>query len=335
MAHLLSFIDARPRLASPKSALLVENNESLLIFLRTSLKNEGYTVRTAASREEGLRAYRAFAPFNVVLIDYYVPPGNGARIDHWALPQTSGTGLAMDIREMNPSQKMIIAAFDYQNAGQVPRPPELMHVPLLIDSRNFQLARFLERIEVERAIEALTPSDLLRLQRSADYRVQSLGRAARGRTGEDLLSEAQLRTLMGAGATREGRHWNKQVDFVWHLTGAMRSIASCWKRQFKDVEPCLISELPMHDAEGREHSPLDNVASEDAAADQLLIEKDEEGRVLAMFKDDPEATHVLQGWLDGLTKDEIMSKHGLKKQYEAVVRRILKLLGRRNCGSRG
>ena len=335
MARLLSFIDARPQLASPKSALLVENNESLLIFLRTSLKNEGYTVRTATSREEGLRAYRAFAPFNVVLIDYYVPPGNGARIDHWALPQTSGTGLAMDIREMNPSQKMIIAAFDYQNAGQVPRPPELMHIPLLIDSRNFQLARFLERIEVERAIEALTPSDLLRLQRSADYRVQSLGRAARGRTGEDLLSEAQLRTLMGAGATREGRHWNKQVDFVWHLTGAMRSISSCWKRQFKDVEPCLISELPTHDAAGREHSPLDNVASGDAAADQRLIEKDEEGRVLATFKDDPEATQVLQGWLDGLTKDEIMSKYGLKKQYAAVVRRILKLLGRRNYGSRG
>ena len=236
---------------------------------------------------------------------------------------------------MNPSQKMIIAAFDYQNAGQVPRPPELMNIPLLIDSRNFQLPRLLEKIEVERAIEALTPSDLLRLQRSADYRVQSLGRAACGRTGEDLLSEAQLRTLMGAGATREGRHWNKQVDFVWHLTGAMRSISSCWKRQFKDIEPYLISEFPTHDAQGQERSPLDNVASGDAAADQLLIEKDEEDRVLATFNDDPEATQVLQGWLDGLTKDEIMSKYGLKKQYAVVVKRILKLVGPRNGGGKG
>jgi len=336
MARLLSFIDARPQFASPKSALLVENDESLLIFLRTSLKNEEYAVRTAANREEGLRVYRDFGPFNVVLIDYYVPPSNGAKIDHCALPQTSGTALAMDIREMNPSQKMIIAAFDYQNAGQVQRPPELMHIPLLIDSSNFQLPRLLEKIEVERAIEALTPSDLLRLQRSADYRVQSLGRAARGRTGEDLLSEAQLRTLTGAGATREGRHWNKHVDFVWHLTGAMRSISSCWKRQFKDMEPYLISEIPIHDAEGQEHSPLDNVASGDAAADQLLIEKDEEDRVLTMFKDDTEATQVIQGWLDGLTKDEIMSKYGLgEKQYAAVVKRILKLLGPRNGGSRG
>jgi hypothetical protein len=141
--------------------------------------------------------------------------------------------------------------------------------------------------------------------------------------------------LMGAGATREGRHWNKQVDFVWHLTGAMRSISSCWKRQFKDIEPYLISEFPIHDAEGQEHSPLDDVASGDAAADQLLIEKDEEDRVLATFQDDPEATQVLQGWLDGLTKDEIMSEHGLRGQYAAVVRRILKLLGRRNGGSGG
>jgi CheY-like chemotaxis protein len=336
MARLLSFIDTRPQFASPKSALLVENDESLLIFLRTSLTKEGYVVRTAANREEGLCVYRDFAPFNVVLIDYYVPASNGAKIDHWALPQTSGTALAMDIREMNSSQKMIIAAFDYQNAGQVPRPPELMHIPLLIDSRNFQLPRLLEKIEVERAIEALTPSDLLRLQRSADYRVQGLGRAARGRTGEDLLMEAQLRTLIGAGATREGRHWNKHVDFVWHLMGAMRSIASCWKRQFKEEdEPFLISEFQIHDTEGRDHSPIDNVASGDATADQLLIEKDEEVRLLTMFKDDTEGTQVLQGWLDGLTKDEIVLKYGLNKQYAAVVKRILKLLGRRNGGSRG
>src|SRR2546427_12032266 len=90
MARLLSFIDTRPQFASPKSALLVENNESLLIFLRTSLKNEGYAVRTAASREEGLRAYGDFAPFNVVPIHYYVPPSNQPRIHPWALSQTSG-----------------------------------------------------------------------------------------------------------------------------------------------------------------------------------------------------------------------------------------------------
>jgi hypothetical protein len=121
----------------------------------------------------------------------------------------------------------------------------------------------------------------------------------------------------------------------------MRSISSCWNRQFKEKEkepylmkePHLMSELLKHDAEGQEQSPLDNVASEQAAADQSLIEKREEDRVLAMFKDDPEATQVLQGLLDGLKKKEIID--GLdEKKYAAAVKRILKLLGRRNGGSK-
>ena len=373
MAHLLSFIDTRPQFeipnppnppeppspptksinASSKSALLVESDASLLNFLRTSLKNEGYAVRTAANSEEGLRLYRDCAPFNVVLIDYCVPPSNGVEIDHCAPLQTNGTALAMAIREINPSQGMIIAALDYRNAGEVPRPPELMHIPLLIDISNFQLRSLLEKIEVDRAIEALTSSEVLRLQQSADFRVRGLGRAARGRTWEDLLQEAVLRTLIGAEDTQKGRHWNKDVDIVMHLTGAMRSISNCWKRQFeaavqrKETEAYLIPALPIHDAEGQEQSPLFNVASghitsgglwgTDAATDQRLIEKDEEDRVLTIFKDDPEATQVLQGLLDGLKKNEITSRYGLdEKKYAAAAKRIrVKLLGRRNGGSKG
>ena len=106
MAHLLSFIDTRPQFeppqppepslpptksitASSKSALLVENDESLLNFLRRSLKDEGYAVRTASSSEEGLRLYRDCAPFNVVLIDYCLPESNSVEVDYCA-PQTRG-----------------------------------------------------------------------------------------------------------------------------------------------------------------------------------------------------------------------------------------------------
>ncbi|MGA2856803.1 MAG: hypothetical protein ABSE40_08035 [Candidatus Sulfotelmatobacter sp.] len=272
----------------------------------------------------------------VVFIDYWVRQRNGMGID-WLAPQIHGVGLAKAIREINPSQGMIIAALDYQNAGEVPRPRELMDIPLLTDIRNFHLCSLLEKIEVERAIEALTPSELLRLRQFADFRLRGLGRAARGRTGGDLLGEALLGTLIGAETTRKGRHWNKDVDFVRHLTGAMQSISNCWKRQFKDTEAYLISEFPIRDAEGHEHSPLDNVASGDAAADQLLIEKDEEDRVLTIFKDDPEATQVLQGLLDGLKKTEIMARSGLdKKKLAATERRIrVKLLGRTNGGSMG
>jgi len=353
MAHLLSMIDTRPQFegpqppelslpptkninASSKSALLVENDESLLNFLRRSLKDEGYAVRTASSSEEGLRLYRDCAPFNVVLIDYCLPESNSVEIDYCA-PQTNGIELAMAIREINPSQGIIIAAFDYRNAGEVPRPRELMHIPLLIDISKFQLRSLLEKIEVDRAIEALTSSELLRLQQFAAFRVRGLGRATRGRTGEDLLAEALLGTLIGAEVTGKGRHWNKDVDFVRHLTGAMRSISSCWKRQFKEKEAYLISELFLHDPEEQEGSPLDNVASGDPAADQRLIEKGEQDRVLTIFKADPEATQVLHGLLGSLKKNEIMSGYGLdEKRYAAAMKRIrVKLLGRRNGGGRG
>src|SRR6266849_7865545 len=341
MAHLLSFIDTRPQFeppqppepslpptksinASSKSALLVENDESLLNFLRRSLKDEGYAVRTASSSEEGLRLYRDCAPFNVVLIDYCVL-------------QTNGIELAMAIRDINPSQGIIIAAFDYRNSGEVPRPRELMHIPLLIDISKFQLRSLLEKIDVDRAIEALTSSELLRLRQFAAFRARGLGRAARGRTGEDLLAEALLGTLIGAEVTGKGRHWNKDVDFVQHLTGAMRSISSCWKRQFKEKEAYLISELPLHDVEEQRDSLLENVASGDPAADQCLIEKDERDRVLTIFKADPEATQVLHGLLGSLKKNEIMSSYGLdEKRYAAAMKRIrVKLLGRKNGGGRG
>src|ERR1035438_5518361 len=230
MAHLLSFIDTKPQFevasppappnppapslppskdvkASPRKALLVENDASLLNILRVSLRNEGYEVSAAASGEEGLRLYQDCAPFNVVFIDYYVPQRNGDLIDCLA-PQTNGTALASEILKSNPSQGIIIAAFDYR-AGEIKLEGELKHIPLLLDTNNSQLRRVLEIIEVHRAMDALTPAELLRLQRFADYRVRGLGRAARGRTGEDLLRHAMMRTLIGAGSTRDGRHWNK------------------------------------------------------------------------------------------------------------------------------
>jgi CheY-like chemotaxis protein len=354
MAHLLSFIDTTPQFevpqppepsswsparsinASPKSALLVENDESLLKLLKTLLKNDGYAVRTAANTEEGLRLYHDFAPFNVVLINYYVPPENGAGIDYLAPRQTHGIELALAIRKKNPSQGMIIAALDYPNAGDVPRPQELMNIPLLIRSSTRPLRSLLQKIEIDRMIEMLTKTERLRLQRFAEFRVRGLGRAARGRTWEDLLAEAVLRTLIGAEGTQKGRRWNKNVDFVMHLTGAMRSISSSWKRKFTEMEAYLISELPTHDAEGREQS-LDNVASGQTAADQSLIEKSEEDRILTMFKDDLEATEVLRGLLDGLKKAEILSKFGLgETKYVAALKRIrVRLLGRKDAGGRG
>jgi hypothetical protein len=212
-----------------------------------------------------------------------------------------------------------------------------MHIPLLVDANVYQLRSLLEKIEIDRAIQALTSSELLRLQRFARFRVRGLGRAASGRDWEDLLDEALYRTLMGAADAQNGRHWNKKVTFVQHLAGTMSSIANVWKRQFKEKTTYLMSELSVRDPEGQEHSPLDDVPSACTPADEQLIEKSEEDSVLELLQDSPHATQVFRGLVERLKKTEIMSKYGLdEKQYAAAMRRIrVRLLSERNNGNRG
>ncbi len=319
--------------AARKSALIVEPDKSVSNYFVKSLSDAGYATRTAQSGEEGLRLYCDCGPFQVVVIDYCVPQLNGQVLDCWE-PQTHGIELAMAICKINPSQPMIIAAFDYRTVEEVPRPNALMHVPLLVDVGNFELRNLLERIDVERAIQELSTSDLLKLKQFAAVRIFAVGRAARGRTGEDLLSEAMLRTLMGVETLEKGRHWNKNVDFVRHLTGAMQSISHCWKRTFNDNEPYLACEVLRYDADGQEISPLENLPRVQPSLDQAMIARERNGRVLSRFRDDHEATTIIHGLLDGLRKNEIIQKHGFtQKRYKAALKRIrMKLCKRQPDG---
>jgi hypothetical protein len=235
--------------------------------------------------------------------------------------------------KIDPAQGIILAAFDFQTGSEVPRPPELIDIPVLVDYLDRpQLRKFLEYIELRRAIRALTPAEQLRLRDVAKFRIYGLGHAAGGRDWEDLLSETFSRTLMGATDTKNGRHWNKNVDLVRHLTEAMRSIANSWRRQFTEEENTyLLSELQTRDAEGDEYSPLDNVASRHVPADKCLIEREIEDQIFDVLRGDPDATQVLQGWMDGFRKSEILPKCGLDaRRYDAAVRLIrVRLLGRR------
>ena len=56
------------------------------------------------------------------------------------------------------------------------------------------------RDEIGRALEALTPGQLLKMKHFAAWRMRGLGRAACGRIWEDLLSEAWPAILEGATA---------------------------------------------------------------------------------------------------------------------------------------
>jgi CheY-like chemotaxis protein len=317
--------------ASSRSALLVESDESLLKVLRSFLKETGYTVRSASNAEEGLRLYRDLR-FNVVLIDYYIPERGGIEppIDYCS-KQTAGTDLAKTILNIDSCQGIIFVASDFQNAADVPRPPELKQIPVVVEISLPRLRIALEAIEVVRAVRTLTVPEQLRLQQIAKLWVRGIGRAAGGRDWQDLFQEAMFRTLLGAADTKKGRHWNKKVDLVRHLAEAMRSIANSWKRQFGQEENTFLSsELQTCDSEGEEYSPLDNVASAHMLADDRLIESAEEDRILATLRDDTDASRVLEGWMDGLKKSEILLNYGFdEKRYAAVVRRMrMKLLGR-------
>lgn len=318
--------------ASSRSALLVESDQSLLKMLRRYLADMGYAVRTASNTEEALRLYRDFVRFNVVLIDYYIQKRNEveARIDNCST-QTAGTGLAKTILTIDPQQGIIFVASDFQCAADVPRPAELKPIPVLVEISLARLRMTLEAIEVVKAVRALTVPDQLRLQHFAKLWIRGIGRAASGRDWQDLLQEAVFRTLLGAEDAKKGRHWNKKVDLVRHLAEAMRSIANSWKRQFAEEENTFLSsELQTCDSEGEEYSLLDNAASGHLLVEDRLIEAEEEDRILGKVRDDADASRLLEGWIDGLKKNEILSKYGLdEKRYAAAVRRMrMKLLGR-------
>ena len=339
--------------AGSRSALVIENNKSLMTIIKKLFNRAGYVVRSAPDGAEGRRLYELYKPFDVVLIDYFVPPTDGVEIDCCAPQQKHGIELARAIRDINPSQMLIITAFSYQHEDEVPRPAELMDIPVVIST--LQLRNLLEKLqywatreEIDQAIARLSPAQWLKLQKSAKWQGLFLPRSARY-NWEDLLQQALLSTFIGAQGNGSGRRWNKSKDFVKYLTkGAMRGISSNWWDKFdeREIPEC---EAIKPNAEGQELSPLDNLGPGDSpnerlriagaegfqpAAERGLIAKEKIKGIFRMFQDDEEATLVLEGWSVGMEKNEIMRKYELTaKQYEAATKRIrAKLRGRRNGG---
>jgi hypothetical protein len=191
------------------------------------------------------------------------------------------------------------------------------------------------RDEVVRAIDALTHAELLMLKHFAIWRVRGLGRASCGRTWEDLLGEAKVSTWEGAANNGKGRRWNKDVDFVTHLTGAMRSISSHWKRDFSEDEAHLESEVMTQSDEDVWISPLDNAMSDDASQEQYLLAREVLHGFSNRYPTDFAAIQVLAGLCKGLTASEIMEKSELtKSDYQQAVKRIRRCLRRWELGAR-
>jgi len=180
------------------------------------------------------------------------------------------------------------------------------------------------RDEFYQAVEALTPGELLKLNNFAAYRVRGLGRSACGRTWEDLLSEAMLKILEGTANNGSGRLWNRNVDLVTLLCGAMRSISSHWRRDSVEEEEVLLeSEVGTRSGEEGWISPLDNAVSDDPSQDRDVAARQELGLIETRCHDDLSARRVLKGWLRGMTSSEIMQDFKLTKwEYQQDVKPI-------------
>jgi hypothetical protein len=173
-------------------------------------------------------------------------------------------------------------------------------------------------VEVRAAVEALSEADHVRLENYARYRIRGLGRMAGGRGHEDLLGEAVVDTLDPAK-----RRWNKDISFVRHLIGAMRSISSHWREQFDPDEPRLESEVVRVGEDGEPLSPLDLVGSEAPAAGRILEAKQQLEAIEKAVVDDKIVSDILGGLRAEMSPSEIREALGLSvAEYETAMKRF-------------
>jgi len=186
------------------------------------------------------------------------------------------------------------------------------------------------RGEIDQAIEALTEEHTERIEQTALNRIYRIGRAANGRSHDDLIQEALTRILDGK------RQWYKdRVLFPDFLIGAIYSIASEWaghrERNAEDPEyAALEAALSKTDEEGKTTSPFDGLQDPSVNPEQGLItaEEEEEKRalveeILTAFKDDEKASIILMGFEDGMGVPEIRAEFQMsEKEYRTTMRRI-------------
>ena len=183
------------------------------------------------------------------------------------------------------------------------------------------------RDEIGRALEALTPGQLLKLKHFAAWRMRGLGRAACGRIWEDLLGEAWLAILEGGSNNGCGRLWKRNVDLVTQLTGAMRSISSHWKRDFHEQEADLNSEIPTGAEEDCTTSPLDRAISQVPSQERDVTGRQLWSLLVRRCQGDPVGKRVLEGMSRELTASQMIQSFGLTRwEYQHATLRVRRRL---------
>jgi hypothetical protein len=185
--------------------------------------------------------------------------------------------------------------------------------------------------EILQAIDALSDADSERLEQYAINRIHRIGRAASGRSHEDLLHDAVVRLITGP------RHWypDDGVSFVVCLLGVLRSLSSAWaghrKRNADSPDYAgLESELSVIGEEGKSISPFEVVKNASLNVEESTIEAAQMSEsttladaIMADFAEDEPATYVLMGFEDGLDGPTIRATLNMTEpQFRTVTRRI-------------
>lgn len=179
--------------------------------------------------------------------------------------------------------------------------------------------------EVRAAISALTPTDIQRLVRFADFQLLKVPGTGGPSQGFELVNEAFERLL------QESRTWNQsKVDFMGLLYGAIRSLADNWKRRMASPVDGAVpfSALQKKNDDGEVYDPALEFRAPIPDPAQMTMYRDTLEHIDAMFADDDDARTVLDGLKEGMTPSQIRDCGFSKEEYNAIIIRIRRRLKR-------
>ena len=170
------------------------------------------------------------------------------------------------------------------------------------------------REEIEEAIQALTPAQLIRLEKTAWFSHRALGPHGAGRNEGDLLSDAIIAGLEGR------RNWVKDnCDFLTFLTGVMRSLASHIRDGKATDAFDKIAPKPENEQDNADEIPTQAPVD----PERPLLERDLDRQVRERFKNDAVALLVYEAFLDDMKPADIRSCLGItENEYHAAAKRL-------------
>lgn len=164
------------------------------------------------------------------------------------------------------------------------------------------------------AFASLSDSDLLALRKSAIRLLDG----TQFSEPADLLHEALTRCLDGR------RQWPIEVSFPLFLSNAMKSIASADRAHRKAWRSISAKDNANDWSDdwlgGASHPSVEDAALE---MERLTAVKAGSEAIRAAFANDPDASLVIEGWMEDQTANEVIAGHGIStRDYDSARKRI-------------